>query len=262
MSGGTGADSAGGSPGRTAASTLGSGDPTGRIAVGQVVLIALFVTALITAQLTATKILQFGLPFALPITGDALVLPGAALAYALTFFATDCYAELYGRSAAQVLVNVGFFMNFVMLVLVWSTIAAPASGAGVDPSTFRVALGASTNVVAGSLLAYLISQNWDVLVFHRLREYTDGKHLWLRNIGSTASSQAIDTVIFVGIAFWAAPALLGVGAALPPAVLAGLIVGQYLLKLLIALVDTPLVYLVVRFLADPQDETGVSAFPE
>lgn len=262
MSGGTDADDTARSPGRTAVDTLASGDPTARIAAGQVVLIALFITALITAQLTATKILEFELPFALPITGTALVLPGAALAYALTFFATDCYAELYGRGAAQVLVNVGFFMNFVMLVLVWSTIAAPASAAGVDPGTFRVALGASTNVVAGSLLAYLLSQNWDVLVFHRLREYTDGKHLWLRNIGSTASSQAIDTVIFVGIAFWAAPALLGVGAALPPMVLAGLIVGQYLLKLLIALVDTPLVYLAVHLLRDSPDETGTPAFPE
>jgi uncharacterized integral membrane protein (TIGR00697 family) len=238
------------------------GDPPIRTGIGQVALIALFVTALITAQLTATKLLAFGLPFALPVTGNTLILPGAALAYALTFFATDCYAELYGRSAAQVLVNVGFFMNFVMLALVWSTIAAPAAGAGVDPETFRTALGASTNVVAGSLLAYLISQNWDVLVFHQLREITDGKHLWLRNIGSTASSQAIDTGIFVGIAFWAAPTLLGIGAALPMPVLAALIVGQYLLKLLIALVDTPFVYLVVRLLRETDDETGKFVFPE
>jgi hypothetical protein len=232
------------------------------LGVGQVALIALFVTALITAQLTATKILAFGLPTALPIAGDTLILPGAALAYALTFFATDCYAELYGRSAAQVLVNVGFFMNFVMLALVWSTIAAPAAGAGVDPETFRTALGASTNVVAGSLLAYLVSQNWDVLVFHRIREYTDGRHLWLRNIGSTATSQAIDTVIFVSIAFWLAPTIFGVGAALPSAVLASLIVGQYLLKLLIALADTPFVYLVVRLLRDSETATGRFVFPE
>ncbi len=238
------------------------GDPPLQTGIGQVALIALFVTALITAQLTATKLLAFALPFGLPVTGDTLILPGAALAYALTFFATDCYAELYGRRAAQVLVNVGFFMNFVMLALVWSTIAAPAAGTGVDPETFRTALGASTNVVAGSLLAYLVSQNWDVLVFHQLREITDGEHLWLRNIGSTASSQAIDTGIFVGIAFWAAPTLLGIGAALPTSVLAALIVGQYLLKLLIALVDTPFVYLVVRLLRDSDDATGKFVFPE
>src|SRR5699024_8015256 len=99
----------------------------------------------------------------------------------------------------------------------------------------------------GSLLAYLVSQNWDVFVFHRLREYTDGRALWLRNIGSTATSQAIDTVIFVGVAFFVAPQLLGIGSALPASVLLALGVGQYLLKLLIALCDTPVVYAIVGY---------------
>ncbi|MFC7155910.1 queuosine precursor transporter [Halomarina halobia] len=207
-------------------------------------LVALFVTALVTAQLTASKVLMFALPVALPVTGDALVLPGAALAYALTFFASDCVAELYGKRTAQAVVNVGFAMNFVMLALVWSTILAPAAPASVPPGQFATVLGASTSIVAGSLLAYLVSQNWDVLVFHRLREWTDGEALWLRNVGSTATSQLLDTLIFVGVAFWLAPELLG-GQSLPGGVLASLIVGQYLLKLLIALVDTPFVYAVV-----------------
>lgn len=238
-----------------------SGNPV-EAGVGRVVLIALFVTSLVTAQLTAAKVLAFPLPVSLPVAGNALILPGAALAYALTFFATDCYAELYGRRAAQVLVNVGFFMNFVMLALVWTTIAAPAARASIDPAQFRAVLGASTNIVAGSLLAYLVSQNWDVLVFHRLREATQGRHLWLRNIGSTASSQAIDTVIFVGVAFWAAPTLFGIGSALPPAILASLAVGQYILKLGIALVDTPFVYGMVRFLRGKGEATEGFVFPE
>jgi len=173
------------------------------------------------------------------------VLPGAALAYALTFFASDCYAELYGKRPAQVVVNVGFVMNFLLLVLVWSTIAAPAARSSVDPAAFETVLGASTNIVAGSLLAYVVSQNWDVVVFHRLKDATDGEMLWLRNVASTASSQAIDTVIFVGIAFFALPRLAEMGPVLPGDVVLALIVGQYLLKLLIALVDTPFVYLVV-----------------
>ncbi|OAQ51373.1 integral membrane-like protein [Natrinema mahii] len=211
----------------------------------QVALIGLFVTALVTAQLTASKVLAFELPVALPITGAQLALPGAALAYALTFLASDCYTELYGRRAAQVLVNVGFVLNFVVLALVWSTIAAPAAPTSVDPGAFETALGASTNVVLGSLLAYVVSQNWDVLVFHRIREYTGPEKLWLRNIGSTASSQAIDTVIFVVVAFAVAPAVLGVGTVLTPDLLLSLIVGQYLLKLAIALLDTPVVYAIV-----------------
>ena len=159
--------------------------------VGQIALVGLFVTALATAQVTASKLLAFGIPLSLPHTGDTLVLPGAALAYALTFFASDCYAELYGRRAATVVVNVGFAMNFVLLALVWSTILAPglpAQAQPVDLGAFRSVLGASTAIVVGSLSAYVVSQNWDVFVFHWLRERTDGEMLWLRNVGSTATS--------------------------------------------------------------------------
>ncbi|AQL42988.1 integral membrane-like protein [Halorientalis sp. IM1011] len=217
------------------------------LAAAQVALIALFVTALVTAQVTAAKILAFSIPVSLPVTGATLILPGAALAYALTFFASDCYAELYGKRAAQVMVNVAFLMNGVLLVLIWSTILAPAAATSIDPTQFRQVLGASTNIVIASLAAYLVSQNWDVIVFHRLREATDGDALWLRNVASTASSQLIDTLIFVTLGFLVIPELLGVGVAPPLPVIASLIVGQYLLKLLIALVDTPFVYAVVGF---------------
>jgi hypothetical protein len=215
--------------------------------VGRMAIIGLFVTALVTAQLTASKLLLFPLPTALPVTGAEVLLPGAALAYALTFFASDCYSELYGRRAAQTMVNVAFWMNLVMLALVWGTIYAPAANAEFA-TKFRTVLAPGTNIVVGSLLAYLVSQNWDVLVFHRIRRLTGGDHLWLRNIASTATSQALDTVIFVTVAFYVAPRILGFGDALPVPVLLSLLVGQYALKLLIALVDTPFVYATVGFL--------------
>jgi len=141
----------------------------------------------------------------------------------------------------------------------FSTLRAP----GANPEfaqTFEAALAPSVNIVLGSLLAYLVSQNWDVFVFHKIRDFTGRGQLWLRNIASTASSQAIDTVIFVGIAFYVAPTLLGVGDALPTSVLVGLIVGQYLLKLLIALLDTPVVYLVVRLVGRDSDKPNPAAF--
>ncbi|WP_276273329.1 queuosine precursor transporter [Haloarcula litorea] len=204
-------------------------------------LVALFVTALVVSQVTASKLLAFGLPFSLPVVGEALVLPGAALAYALTFFASDCYAELYGRRAATVVVNVGFLMNFVLLALVWSTILAPGlppEAQPVDPAAFRNVLAASTAVVVASLSAYVVSQNLDVILFHRLRDLTDGDALWLRNVGSTATSQLVDTAIFIGVGF-----VLLQGT--PLAVALSLAVGQYVLKLGIALLDTPFVYAVV-----------------
>lgn len=232
--------------------------PGSALATGQLVLTGLFVTALVTAQLTAAKVLQFTIPLSLPVTGDALVLPGAALAYALTFFASDCYAEVYGRKAAQRLVNVAFVMIFVMLVLVWSTIEAPAAQSSVDPTKFQTVLSASTNIVIGSLCAYVVSQNWDVIVFHEIRELTDGDHLWARNIGSTATSQAIDTVIFVGIAFYALPRFAGIGPEIPTSVVLSLIVGQYVFKLFVALLDTPFVYAVVGYL---RSRTNVGRVP-
>jgi hypothetical protein len=214
--------------------------------LGATALAALFVTALITAQVTAAKVLAFPSPVSLPFTGSTLVLPGAALAYALTFFASDCYTELYGKRAGQRLVNVAFAMNFVLLALVYSTIAAPAAASSIDPGQFAAVLGASTNIVAGSLVAYLFSQNWDVYVFHAIREVTGRERLWLRNLASTASSQAIDTVVFVGIAFYLLPRVAGIGPQLPTNVVLGLMVGQYALKLVIAAVDTPFVYLVTN----------------
>jgi uncharacterized integral membrane protein (TIGR00697 family) len=222
---------------------------------GAVALAAMFVTALVTSQVTASKLLLFESPVALPVTGTALVLPGAALAYALTFLATDCYTELYGKRAGQVLVNIGFLMNFLLLALVYSTIAAPAvPDQPIDPATFAAVLGQSGPLVVASLSAYLVSQNYDVVVFHKLKELTDGEMLWLRNIASTGTSQAIDTVIFVGLGFYVLPQI-GFGATYELGFVLSLIVGQYALKLLIALVDTPFVYLItgaIRRSEEPQ----------
>ncbi len=212
---------------------------TAGLPVPQLTLAALFVTALVTAQVTAAKVVAVGLPFSLPLTGDLITVPAAVFAYAITFFASDCYTELYGKRQAQALVNIAFVMNFVLLVLVWLAIWAPiAEVSDVGQSAFVETLGASTGVVMGSLLAYLVSQNWDVIVFHRLKAYTEGRYLWLRNILSTATSQLIDTVIFITIAFF-------IFQGLPVDAIIGLIVGQYLFKLALVGLDTPFVYLTV-----------------
>lgn len=220
------------------------------LAIPQVSLAALFITALVTAQVTAVKVVEIGIPVSLPLTGDAILVPAAVFAYALTFFASDCYTELYGKRAAQVLVNVAFVMNFVLLGLLWLAIWAPVSPASdVAQDPFVETLAASTGIVTGSLLAYIVSQNWDVLVFHRIKEYTGGSSLWLRNVVSTATSQLIDTVIFITVAF-----LIFQG--LPLDVVGGLLLGQYLFKLLLVAVDTPFVYLTVRLVRSYSEAVG------
>ena len=218
---------------------MAASNPRGAIGVPQLSLIALFVTALLTAQVTASKVVAIDIPMTLPVTGDLITVPAAVFAYAITFFASDCYTELYGKRAAQGLVNVAFVMNFVLLGLVWLAIWAPTfEFSPVAQEPFAETLGASTGVVAGSLLAYLVSQNWDVFVFHGLKQRTGGRWLWLRNILSTASSQLIDTVIFIVVAF-------AVFQGTSTDQVLSLIVGQYLFKLALVGLDTPFVYLAV-----------------
>lgn len=239
----------------TATAAASASGRTGTLSPLQVGLVALFVTALVTAQVTASKVLMFDLPFSLPVAGEALILPGAAFAYALTFFASDCVAELYGRRDAQVMVNVGFLMNFVLLALVWLTIEAPVyPDSPVAADTFEAVMAPSTGIVAGSLAAYVVSQNMDVITFHEIRDRTDGRMLWLRNVASTASSQLVDTIIFIAIAF-----VVFQGMPLGDAV--ALAVGQYVVKLLVAGLDTPFVYGVVE-LAKRTDSGIAGARPD
>ena len=207
-------------------------------------LIALFITGLLTAQLTAVKILELS-PLNL---GISVMVPAGVLAYAITFFASDCYAELYGKKAARTVVSIAFTMNIVMLVLIWISINAPGSEAGVSPELFATVLGPSANVVIASLTAYLISQNLDILIFDTIREKTNGSKLWLRNIGSTTISQLVDTILFITLTFSILPSIVGIGIGLPLSVIVQLILGQYLVKLLIALADTPLIYAFFSYL--------------
>ncbi len=219
----------------------------------QIGLIGLFVVSLMTAQVTGAKLGQISLPLL-----GVVLYPTGTVAYAGTFFATDCMSELYGREFAAKVVNIAFLMNFVLLALIWWAIRVPNSGVGIPQGEFELVLASSLNIVAGSLIAYIISQNWDVFFFHEVREATDSRFLWLRNIASTGTSQFIDTVVFTFVAFMFVPAITGIGHQLSFALIISGIIGQYVVKLIIAGVDTPLVYGAVYLVrGNIRDEDGV-----
>jgi hypothetical protein len=100
---------------------------------------------------------------------------------------------------------------------------------------------------AGSLIAYCCSQTWDVFVFHKLKDWAknkfgeeaNNKQRWIWNNGSTMTSQMIDTVIFIGIGF-------GLGLGMSGNDLIGLMIGQYCVKFVLALLDTPFFYFFTR----------------
>jgi len=202
-------------------------------------LASLFIASIVTAQVLGSKLVPINWPI------NNIYAPAGVIAYAITFFATDCVAELYGKQKAKSLVRWGFGINFVFLALIWVAIWMPAGEVGIPQEMFAGTLAPATDIIIASLTAYLLAQHWDVYVFHWVRERTGSDRLYLRNLLSTGTSQLVDTIVFSLTAWVLLPTLTGIGHALPPAIVGGTIVGQYALKLIIAAVDTPLVYLAV-----------------
>jgi len=200
-------------------------------------LVSLFIASIVTAQVLGSKLV--------PLGWNNVMYPAGVVAYSATFFATDTLAEMYGKEKAHSVVNWGFGMNFVFLALIWGAISLPNQNIGVNQDVFVATLAPATNIVVAGLIAYLVSQHWDVFVFHKVRDATGKSRLWLRNLASTTTSQLLDTIVFTSIAFILMPQVFGLGHYLGLELVGYTIIGQYALKLLIAAIDTPLVYAAV-----------------
>lgn len=189
---------------------------------------ALFVGLLVISNILAVKLFSIG----------EYMLPGAAIVYVVTYLLTDVIGEVYGKEAARKTVTAGFFTQVMAMIFIFLTIQLPAAPIFALNTEFEAILGGSFRVMIASLAAYLMSQHFDVFIFHKLKAKHGESKLWLRNNLSTMSSQLIDTTIFIVIAF--------IGT-MPLSVLGGMIVTQYVFKLIVAVVDTPIAYLLVRF---------------
>ena len=165
------------------------------------------------------------------LAASAVVIP-----YALSFLFTDLISGIFGRDQAKMAVRIGFVGLILSVSLFMLAIYAPAAPFWKHQSSYENVLGIAPRLLAGGWLSYLVSQHLDVWIFHTLKKITKGKHLWLRNNLSTMVSQLIDTCIFVTIAFYGQFPLW-------PAIL-----GQYLIKIIIALLDTPIMYLATKII--------------
>ncbi len=152
------------------------------------------------------------------------------LAYAAIFLVSDMITEIYGIKEARKAVWAGFFASFTLLASVWIASQWPGATFWEGEAAFNTIFGNTWRIVIASLTAYMISVNIDVWLFSQIKRKTHGKYLFLRNNISTWISQLADTVIFTTIAF------LGVFPILE------MMIGLYLAKVMIALLDTPFIY--------------------
>ncbi len=167
-----------------------------------------------------------------------IIAPVGVIAYALTFPITDTIGEIYGRSISNLIVISGFISQVLLILMIYFGLYLPALS--IDMQTlYSRALSLSPRIIVASLTAYLVSQTHDVFMYHHLGKIVS-QHLWLRNNVSTMLSQLLDTIIFITIAFY------GI---FSNSEVISMIIGQYILKIIIAIVDTPLVYLMVNIVA-------------
>jgi uncharacterized integral membrane protein (TIGR00697 family) len=190
-------------------------------------LIGLFTVTAALAGILSNKMVLFG-----PLT-----IPGGVLLFSMTFFITDVISEKWNKELAQQTIMVGFLSSIMVTVAIYTVIIWPTASFAIEQAEiFAQALGMTPRIVVAGLIAYLISQNIDVFLFHKIKTKTNGKHLWVRNNGSTVISQLFDTTIFTIIAFYGVLPLMPV------------IISSWLFKILIAALDTPFIYLTSKLM--------------
>ncbi len=205
------------------------------------------------------------------------------LPYPVTFLCTDFISELYGKKRATQVVWTGFILNIWVLFILWlGGVLPPHPMVGPDnlpypgdpQRTFFQIRHWTFGATIASMIAYLTAQFVDVHIFHFFKKLTKGKALWLRNNGSTLTSQMVDSVAVVTITWFFAKSAITIepGETAVHAILI-LILSTYMFKMVSALLDTIPFYIGVKFLAkylqidnigefrehsleDPEPETG------
>jgi len=217
------------------------------------VIAASFITTLVLTNVVGIKL------FRSPLDPDFALTTGI-LTYPLTFLFTDLVSEIYGKRRADFMVAMGFAMSLLMLAITQVALHVPphpywvapggffadgwTAAAGAPPQTglqgyqhaFESVFALQGVLLFGSMLAYMVAQLTDNYLYHFWKRLTKGKHLWLRNNGSTWISQLVDTAIVNSILFY-----LGFGMDFWTGF--WIMVTIYLHKLLLAVLDTPFVYL-------------------
>ncbi|WP_104734737.1 queuosine precursor transporter [Hanstruepera ponticola] len=199
-------------------------------------LAALFITSLVVSNLIFQKFFYW-YPMDIEVFDTKLFeISVGILPYPITFLITDLISEIYGKKAANQVVVTGIFASIFSMAIIYTANAVPAtSWSPVSDKLFTTVFGSTAIAVMASMLAYLFAQFVDIQIYHFWKNLTKGKHLWLRNNFSTFFSQFVDTCTIL--------LLLCSFQIIAWDKFFGLLVAGFLFKVLIAVLDTPFLYL-------------------
>jgi uncharacterized integral membrane protein (TIGR00697 family) len=194
-----------------------------------VIAVTVFITCLITANITAVKLVNvFG-----------LVLPAAIVIFPVSYIFGDILTEVYGYRQARRVIWLGFLCNLIAVVAIWLGQVLPPASFWSGQAAYERILGYTPRLLLASFLAYLLGEFANAFVMAKMKIATKGRWLWSRTIGSTLIGEGLDSLVFMTIAF--------VGE-IPAAGLASAIVTQWLAKSAYEACVTPLTYAAVNFL--------------
>jgi len=210
-----------------------------------VIIAAIFVTCLITANVIAVKVISLG----------SIILPAAIFIFPLSYIFGDVLTEVYGYRWARRIIWLGFFCNLIFVFFAWVGQILPPAPFWDAQESYESILGYTPRLLAASFFGYLAGEFANSFILARMKILTGGRWLWSRTISSTVVGQGLDTAIFIVLAFIGTPVFTPM-----------LILYHWLAKTLIEAVATPLTYIVVNYLKKKENidtydyETDFSPF--
>jgi hypothetical protein len=194
-----------------------------------VVVTAVFVTSLITANIIAVKLVGIGY----------LVFPASVIIFPLSYIFGDILTEVYGFERARLVIWLGFFCNLLVVIAIWLAKILPSASFWQGQAAYEQILGFTPRLLVASFVAYIVGEFANSIVLAKMKITTQGRWLWTRTIGSTLVGEGFDSLVFISIAFFGT---------IPPSMMLSTIITQWLLKSIYEAAVTPLTYIIVNFL--------------
>lgn len=203
-----------------------------------VLVVAVFITSLITANIIAVKLVGIA----------GIIFPAGVIIFPVSYIFGDVLTEVYGYKRARQVIWLGFFCNLLTVVAIWLAQILPPANFWQGQSAYEQILGYTPRLLIASFLAYLVGEFANSFVLAKMKIATEGKWLWTRTIGSTLVGQGLDSLVFIVLAFWGT---------IPTSAMFLTIVTQWLMKSIYEAIATPLTYIVVNFL---KRQEGIDVF--
>src|SRR5262245_19367170 len=193
------------------------------------VLAGLFITCLLTANVISTKL----------IIVAGVVLPAGIVIFPISYIVGDVLTEVYGYASARRVIWLGFACNLLMVAAIWAAMVLPPAPVWSGQAAYLEVFAQTPRILVASFLAYLVGEFANSFVLAKMKIATRGRWLSTRTVGSTIVGQGLDSAVFVTLAF---------AGLVPLALLAGIVLGQWVTKVAYEAAATPLTYLAVGWL--------------